>query len=198
MPSKLKTITVFCGASPRVNDTFKQYAYNVGKFLAENNIQIIYGGAKVGTMGMVANGALENGGKVIGITPRLLCNEEFIHENLTELIWVDSMYERKLKMETLSDGFISLPGGYGTLDELFEMLMCGQLGLHQKPVALLNIDGFYNSLIAMTDLMMQTNFLKEDYHDMLIVDDNIFGLLSKMKAYEAPPSKKWVHENEVE
>jgi uncharacterized protein (TIGR00730 family) len=157
----------------------------------------VYGGAKIGLMGAVADGALSEGGKVIGVLPNFLRSKEIAHEGLTELILVESMHERKLEMHELSDGVIALPGGFGTLEELFEMLTWAQLGLHKKPIGILNIDGFYDSLNIMIQTMVDKGFLKVMNQQMLLVSDNIDDLLDKMNNYVAPIVGKWIDEETV-
>ena len=143
-------------------------------------------------MGAVAEGALSRGGEVIGVLPNFLRPKEFAHESLTELIMVESMHERKTKMFDLCNGFIALPGGFGTLEELFEMITWAQLGLHQKPIGLLNIDGFYNSLVDLLSTMVDRGFLKDINRQMLLVSDDINDLLEAMTAYVAPQVAKWI------
>jgi uncharacterized protein (TIGR00730 family) len=186
-------ISVFCGSSYGNNSIYEQKAYELGKHLAENNIELIYGGAKVGLMGALANGALENKGNVIGILPIFLKDKEIAHEGVTQLIWVDSMHERKRMMSELCHGVIALPGGYGTIEEFFEMLTWGQLGLHKKPVALLNINGFFNELISFIDTMVVNGFLKKANQEMLLLDNDIDSLINKMKNYQAPAVDKWIN-----
>ncbi|HTJ52410.1 MAG TPA: TIGR00730 family Rossman fold protein [Cyclobacteriaceae bacterium] len=188
----MKRVTVFCGSSSGSDKIFEEQAYLLGKTLAENKIDLVYGGAKVGLMGAVANGVLQNGGKVIGVLPNFLSVKEIAHEELTELILVETMHERKTKMNELSDGVIALPGGFGTLEELFEMVTWAQLGLHKKPVAILNTNGFYNSLIEMIQKMVDAGFLKQINQQMLLTSDNISGVLEKMKNYQAPVVAKWI------
>jgi len=188
----MKRVTVFCGSSSGSDKIFEEQAYLLGKMLAENKIDLVYGGAKVGLMGAVANGVLQNGGKVIGVLPNFLSVKEIAHEELTELILVETMHERKTKMNELSDGVIALPGGFGTLEELFEMVTWAQLGLHKKPVAILNTNGFYNSLIEMIQKMVVEGFLKEVNQQMLLTSDNISGVLEKMKNYQPPVVAKWI------
>src|SRR5687768_1380717 len=137
----MKSVAIFCGSSSGSDSIYYSQAAMLGKILAHRKIQIVYGGAKVGLMGAVADGALKEGGKVIGVLPNFLKSKEIAHTGLTDLILVESMHERKLKMHELSDGIIALPGGFGTLEELFEMLTWSQLGLHKKPIGLLNING---------------------------------------------------------
>src|SRR5690606_19832394 len=151
----------------------------------------------VGLMGVVANGVLENGGKAIGVLPHFLQSKEIAHGDLTELILVDTMHQRKTKMDDLSDGVIALPGGFGTLEELFEMLTWAQLGLHKKPIALLNIGGFYNELLSLLGTMVKKGFLKSINREMLLVSHDIDELLNMMERYEAPMVGKWIEKEEV-
>ena len=188
----MQRITVFCGSSSGTDEVFKEQAYLLGQTLAKMNIGLVYGGAKVGLMRAVADGALETGGPVIGVIPGFLRNKEIAHEQLTELIVVDTMHERKTKMNALCDGIIALPGGFGTLEELFEILTWGQLGLHRKPVALLNVNGFYDALLELIGTMVSKGFLKEINQKMLIASDNITDLLDQMNHYVAPETPKWI------
>ena len=193
----LTSLSVFCGSSPGNNDMYYQEAFRLGVFLAENSIKLVYGGAKVGLMGAVADGALSNGGTVVGIIPDFLQNKEIAHDGLTELIVVKSMHLRKSVMDEMSDGAIVLPGGFGTLDEMFELLTWGQLGLHKKPIGILNVDGFYDDLIACLDNMVSKNLLRQTNRDMLLVSREIKSLFSLMEAYEAPLKAKWIERDEV-
>lgn len=188
----MKRITVFCGSSFGTDNYFELQAKELGKKLAFENIELIYGGANVGLMGAVANGTLQNSGKVIGVLPIFLKSKEIAHNELTELILVDSMHERKTKMNELCDGVIALPGGFGTLEELFEMLTWGQLGLHEKPIGILNINGFYDNLIVFLDDMVAKGFLKEINRKMVLIDEDIDELITKMKTYKAPITGKWI------
>ncbi|WP_407499625.1 LOG family protein [Elizabethkingia anophelis] len=197
MIKEIKRITVFCGSSFGTESVYEEQAYELGKILAQNTIGLVYGGANVGLMGAVADGVIENGGEAIGVLPHFLEGKEIAHENLTELILVDTMHERKAKMNELSDGVITLPGGYGTLEEFFEMLTWAQLGLHQKPIGILNINGFYDELLAFVQTMVNKGFLKSVNQDMLLVDDSIAGLLNKMRNYKAPEVSKWIKKEEL-
>lgn len=154
----MKNITVFCGSSFGTEEIYKEQAELLGKTLAKQNIGLVYGGANVGLMGAVADGALSENGTVIGVLPNFLRSKEIAHQGLTELILVESMHERKTKMSELCDGVIALPGGFGTLEELFEMLTWAQLGLHKKPIAILNISGFYDSLLELLETMTEKVF----------------------------------------
>ena len=193
----MKRIAIFCGSSFGTDKLFEDQAYLLGKTLAERNTGIVYGGANVGLMGAVANGALQNGGEVIGVLPHFLREKEIAHQGLTQLILVDSMHERKTKMNDLCDGVIALPGGFGTFEEFFEMLTWGQLGLHKKPMALLNIDGFYDALLQMADTMVSKGFLKDINRQMLLSGNAIEEVLEKMENYQAPEAGKWITKSEV-
>lgn len=193
----MKRITVFCGSSFGTEDIYKEQATLLGQTLAKQNIELIYGGANVGLMGAVADGVLNEGGKVIGVLPNFLRSKEIAHLGLTELILVESMHERKTKMSDLCDGVIALPGGFGTLEELFEMVTWAQLGLHKKPIAVLNINGFYDSLIELMKIMVEKGFLKSVNQEMLLVSDNIEDLLEKMRNYVAPTVGKWIDKKDV-
>ncbi|MBM7418966.1 MULTISPECIES: TIGR00730 family Rossman fold protein [Chryseobacterium] len=193
----MKSITVFCGSSFGSDDLYKKQATLLGQTLAKQNIQLIYGGANVGLMGAVADGVLKEGGKAIGVLPNFLQSKEIAHQNLTELILVETMHERKTKMNELCDGVIVLPGGYGTLEEFFEMITWAQLGLHKKPIAILNIDGFYDDLIKLVQKMVDKGFLKQINQEMLLVSDSIDELLEKMRNYHAPIVGKWISKEEV-
>ena len=193
----LKAISVFCGSSNGNDDNFVDQATALGAFLAQKNITIVYGGAKVGLMGAVADGALSGYGKVIGIIPDFIKTKEIAHGGLTELIEVHSMHERKMLMYEKSDGAIILPGGFGTMDEMFELLTWGQLGLHQMPIGILNVEGYYDDLITFLDLMVAKNLLRLSNRQMLLVSNNIEDLYDKMVSYEAPLKAKWINRNQV-
>jgi uncharacterized protein (TIGR00730 family) len=193
----MKNIAIYCGSSSGFSDTYLTFAYDLGKYLALNNHSLVYGGAQVGLMGAVANGFLENGGKAIGIIPSFLQTKEIAHENLTELIVVETMHERKTKMCDLADAVIAIPGGFGTMDEVFEMLTWAQLGLHKKPIGLLNHNGFYDALIIQTQKMVDEGFLSQLNKDMLLVSESIEELMEKMKNYVAPEVPKWLKRSDI-
>ena len=188
----MNKITVFCGSSLGNDKGFEGQAERLGEKLASENIALVYGGANVGLMGALANAVLKNSGKVIGVLPKFLQSKEIAHSGLTELILVNSMHERKTLMNDLCDGAIALPGGFGTLEEDFEMLTWGQLGLHKKPIGLLNVNGFYDNLINFLDNTVDKGLLKETNRKMVLVSDNIEGILTKMKTYKAPNMGKWI------
>lgn len=192
--NKLKSITVFCGASKGNEEIYKEQAVLLGKALAKHKIRLIYGGARIGIMGAVADAVLKNGGEVIGVIPAFLKSKEVAHDALTQLITVQSMHERKARMNELCDGVIALPGGYGTLEELFEMLTWAQLGLHSKPIALLNTNGYYDSLNDMIEAMVKKGFLSNQNQLMLLTSNSVEEILEKMQNYSAPFVPKWINE----
>jgi uncharacterized protein (TIGR00730 family) len=193
----MKSITIFCGSSSGTDALFRRTATETGHVLAERSITIVYGGTKIGLMGAVADGALSRGGRVIGVLPEFLKAKEIAHGGLTELITSGTMHERKVKMHELSDGAIALPGGFGTMDELFEMLTWGQLGLHEKPIALLNVGGFYDPLIEQLARMTEHGFMKEESRTMLLVGDTIDSVLTQMESYSPPVVCKWITQEKI-
>ncbi|MBK5443326.1 MULTISPECIES: LOG family protein [Peribacillus] len=193
----MKTLAVFCGSSKGASNVYLEAAKKLGKELAKRNITLVYGGACVGIMGAVADSVLEAGGKVIGVMPSFLEKREISHKNLTELIVVDSMHERKAKMEELADGFIALPGGPGTLEEFFEIFTWAQLGLHHKPCGLLNINHYYDPLVALFNHMSDEQFLHEKYRSMALVDVEPNGLLDQFNTYEPPTVKSFITEKQT-
>ena len=193
----MKSVVVFCGSSEGKDKRYVETACKLGERLAHDGIKVIYGGSKAGMMGAVANGALEQKGKVIGVLPNFLKHKEVAHTGLTEMIIVKSMHERKTIMHELCEGIIALPGGYGTMEELFEVLTWAQLGHHEKPIGLLNIDGYYDDLIAMVQKMVDHGYSTSDYQRMLLVADNVEELLDKMRNYKAPKVHKWIATDEL-
>lgn len=178
---KIKSILVFCGSKTGNNPLYETTTCQLGKILAEKGITIIYGAGNVGLMGVLADATLAAGGKVEGIIPYFLSNREGGRTDLTELVQVDSMAERKKLMAKRADAVITLPGGYGTLDELFEMLTLVQLSKAAHPIGILNINGFFNPLIAQLDLMEQEGFLRSEHRNLLIVSEDIEELILKME-----------------
>lgn len=190
--NQFKSLSVFCGSSLGNDEKYYLGAQATGKFLADNHIKLVYGGAKVGLMGTIADTCLKNEGHVIGILPHFIQDKEIAHQHLTELIIVDSMHERKTLMYEKSDGAIILPGGFGTLDEMFELLTWGQLGLHQKPIGILNIAGYFNHLFQFLDHMVESGLLRKTNREMIIEGEHIEDLFDKMSHYEAPLKPKWI------
>lgn len=188
----MKSIAVYCGSSKGNNPLFIETAQQLGKTLANRNIELIYGAGNVGLMGEIADAALAAGGKVCGIIPQFLKDWEVCHEGLTELIVTENMHQRKQIIVDRSDAFIALPGGFGTLDELFEILTWGQLKLHAKPVGILNIDGYYDHLIAHIQNIADSKFMQAANLALVIVDDDLERLLEKMENFAQPKADKWV------
>jgi uncharacterized protein (TIGR00730 family) len=189
----MKNIAVFCGSSLGFNEIYKNEAIKLGNYFAKNNIRMIYGGGKIGMMGAIADEILKNNGEVIGVIPGLLRHEEVAHNNITEMIVTKTMSKRKVKISKMVDGYIALPGGFGTLDEIFEALTLNQLGIEQKPVGILNINGFFNHLIKQLDVMVSEGYLKQSNKNMLIVSDSVEALISKMLSYKAPKITKVIN-----
>ncbi|CAN5228233.1 TIGR00730 family Rossman fold protein [soil metagenome] len=180
----MKRIAIYCGSATPADPVYVDVAREVGRTLAERGIGVVYGGGRMGLMGAVADAALAAGGEVIGVIPHALVSAEVAHRGCTELRIVDNMHERKALFTELSDGFITLPGGVGTMDELWEAVSWAQLGYHEKPVGLLNVAGFYDGLIAFNAHMIATGFVRAQHSGILIVDDVLDGLLAKMSAYQ--------------
>lgn len=176
----MKRVCVYCGSSPGQRPVYVERAVEVGRTLAGHGIGLVYGGASVGTMGAMANAALEAGGEVIGVIPRSLVDREVAHPSLSELHVVDGMHERKAKMTALSDGFLALPGGHGTLDELFEALTWAQLGIHEQPIAIWNIEGYWDPLLAMLDRAVEEGFLRPRHRALLFATDDLRQALAHL------------------
>ena len=191
--NKLESVTVFCGSNEGNDTTIISQATQVGETLAQQGITLIYGAAKIGIMGKVAQGALRHNGKVIGVIPEFLKKKELVHYGLHKLVTTKNMHQRKLKMHELSDGFIALPGGLGTLEELFEIVTWAQLGLHDKPIGLLNSNGFYDDIIKMLETMVVKGFLKMENLELLIIDNEIETLLDKMRQFKPSRVPKWLN-----
>jgi uncharacterized protein (TIGR00730 family) len=188
----MKSICVFCGSSSGRDPEFLQAATSLGRLLADEGFRLVYGGASVGLMGAVADAVLQAGGEVTGVLPRNLFLKEVAHAGLTDLRIVESMHERKALMASLSDGFIALPGGFGTFEEFFEILTWAQLGLHGKPMGLLNIRDYYSSLLALADHGVREGFVREEHRALILTDDSSERLLEKMRAFTPLPLPKWV------
>jgi uncharacterized protein (TIGR00730 family) len=188
----VKRVCVFCGSSPGNDPTFATATAALGRALAQAGIGLVYGGGRAGLMGIVADAALAAGGEVIGVIPQALVDRELAHRGCTELHVTPSMHARKALMADLADGFIALPGGIGTLEEVFEVWTWAQLGDHAKPVALLNVAGFYDTLVAFLDEIEAKGFLRHKHGDMLLVDDDPAALTARMRAYAAPETTSWI------
>jgi uncharacterized protein (TIGR00730 family) len=188
----MKRLCVYCGSRPGSQPAYTEAAKNLARALVNRKIEVVYGGASVGTMGVLADTVLAEGGHVIGIIPQAVLGREVVHRGLSDLRVVTSMHERKALMAELSDGFIALPGGLGTLDEVFEILTWGQLGLHQKPCGLLNIRDYYRGLVDFLDHAVSESFITEVHRAMLLMEEEPERLLDQFERYKAPAVAKWV------
>ena len=188
----MNAVCVFCGSHPGNDPAYAEAAQRLGRLLAERDITLVYGGGHVGLMGVIADSALGAGGEVIGVMPRSLVDREIGHTGLTKLHVVSSMHERKALMSELSEGFVALPGGNGTLEEFFEVLTWAQLGEHGKPCGLLNVAGYYDPLLAVFDRMVDRAFLKEEHRGLVLVEEDPSALLERFDNYEPPRTIKWV------
>lgn len=190
----MKTLCVYCGSNSGSRPIYTERAIALGTRLAKDGIALVYGGGNVGLMGVVADSVLAAGGEVIGVIPEQLVNWEVAHKDVTRLEVVGSMHERKARMFDLSDGFIALPGGFGTLDEMFEMLTWRQLGIGDKPCAFFDVEGFYTPLMGMLDRMVAERFLHPDQRDDLWHGDDLDAMLAWMRAYQPAQADKWMDE----
>ncbi len=188
----MKNICVFCGSSTGLDPVYVNEAKKLARSFVKNNLALVYGGGSIGIMGVLANEILERKGRVIGVIPRFLYDLEVGHDGVTELFIVESMHERKQKMAEISDGFLALPGGFGTLEEMAEILTWVQLKLIRKPIGILNIDGFFDHLLALFDHMVETGFLKRNNRQLLSVHEDPENVLEELKSIPAFTSDKWI------
>jgi len=192
----LRTICVYCGSNPGNRSEYAAAAQALGRLLVDEGIRLVYGGGRVGLMGVIAEAVMAAGGEAIGIIPAALDRREIAHRGVTELRIVGSMHERKALMNELSDGFIALPGGFGTFEELCEMLTWSQLGIHDKPVGLLNVTGFYDPFLRLLDHAVAERFLHPDHRSLLLSDIDAPTLLDRMRAFVPPATPKWLDQGE--
>ena len=188
----MKRICVFCGSSPGARPEYRTAAINLGDALVARGIGLVYGGANVGLMGVIAESVQRGGGEVIGVIPQSMVKKELAFTGLSDLRIVGSMHERKAVMADLADGFIAMPGGLGTLEEFFEVLTWTQLGIHRKPSGILNVEGYFDTLLAFLDYSVAERFVKEVYRSMLIVDRDPAHLLDRFTSYVPPKVEKWL------
>jgi uncharacterized protein (TIGR00730 family) len=189
---RMKRLCVFCGSSNGVQPVYAESARALGIVLASKSIGLVYGGGNVGLMGVVADAVMERGGEVIGVIPEALVQRELAHRAVTELIVVRSMHERKAKMAELSDAFVAMPGGYGTFEEFCEIITWAQLGLHRKPCALFNVQGYYDSFLALFDRAVVEGFVHPSNRGLVLQETEPKGLLNLLAAYEPPLTEKWI------
>ena len=193
----MKSVCVFCGSNPGARPDYVAAAAATGRAIAQAGLTLVYGGASIGCMGALADAALSADGRVVGVIPQALIDKEIAHQGLSANLVTHSMHERKAKMADMADGFIALPGGAGTMEETFEVWTWGQLGLHEKPLALLNVAGFFDPLVAFLDHQTAEAFMKPAHRDMLLVGDDPNEVLERMARYEAPDVTKWIGRGET-
>ncbi|MCG8407344.1 MAG: TIGR00730 family Rossman fold protein [Phycisphaerales bacterium] len=189
--TQLSRLCVFCGSNSGANAIYRTVAVEFGEMLAREGITLVYGGGNVGLMGIIADAVLHHDGRVIGVIPHGLARKEVVHTGLTELHRVDTMHQRKAMMADLADGFVALPGGLGTLDEMFEILTWAQIGIHSKPCAFLNIDGYYDKLFSFLDELVEQQFVKPEHRALALVTDDHREVLQRLRQYEPPHTEKW-------
>lgn len=192
----MQRICVFCGAHAGTKPAYLESARRLGGLLVERNVELVNGGGQVGMMGATADAVLAQGGRAIGVIPHGLSGKEIAHQDMTELHIVPNMHARKALMAKLSDGFIALPGGFGTLEELFEVTTWSQLGIHRKPIGLANVAGYYDPLLTMIDRAVEEGFIRPEYRQLLLSDSDEAALLDQMIAYRAPDLKRWITPDE--
>ncbi len=193
----MKRICVFCSSNNGADPIYLETAKKLGVFLVKEKIELVYGGGRVGLMGKIADTVMENGGKVIGVIPEALAEKEVAHEGLTELKVVSSMHERKALMAELSDGFIALPGGFGTFEELCEIITWAQLGFHDKPCGFLNINSYYEPLIELFDKATNEGFVRQEHRNIVLIQEDIQKMIEAMREYKPPILEKWLDKDET-
>ena len=193
----MQALTVFCGANTGSDPVYTEVARQMGHLLASEGIALVYGGGKVGLMGVIADAVLEKGGKVIGVIPHFLAHKEVEHTGVTEMHYSETMHERKMRMFELSDGAIAMPGGFGTLDELFELCTWAQLGHHEKPLAILNVNGFYDTLLQFLNRVVSDGFLKIENRGIILDAVQPTEVLKKMRNYQPVHVPKWIRKEEI-
>lgn len=186
----MKSVAVFCASAYGNDPIYRTSAFSTGKVLAQRGLDVLYGGSRLGLMGDLANGALEAGGKVIGVLPEFLRDREVAHLGISELVLVKSMHERKKILNERSDAILTLPGGFGTMEEFFELLTWSQLGLHSKPIGILNVNGVYDPLISLFDRMVDEGFVRSESRSLVIIESDLPILLDAMDGYVAPVKAK--------
>lgn len=195
--NKLKAVCVYCGSNFNGDATLRKAIKQLAQTLVKQEIKLVYGGGSVGVMGVLANDILELGGLVTGVIPQFLMDKEVGHKGVTEMIVTENMHQRKQKMADLSDGFVILPGGFGTLEEFFEVLTWLQLGLHNKPIGVLNVGGFYDPLFAQMEMMVQSKFLKPANRDLVFNESDAETLIDKMDNFSAIPDEVWFRDRNL-
>jgi len=193
----LKSVCVFCGANYNGDPKLKEAVEQLAEVMVSRDIALIFGGGKVGVMGMIADAVLQRGGKAIGVIPEFLMDKEVGHTGLTHMHVVDTMHQRKQMMNDLCDGIVTLPGGFGTLEEFFEVLTWLQLGLHKKPIGILNVNGFYDFLLKQMDVMVEQRFLKPANRELVLTSDDAAELINIMSQFDPNPDEVWFKERNL-
>lgn len=193
----MKRICAFCGSRRGVRETYRAAVREFGELLARQGIGLVYGGGRIGLMGIIADAVLAGGGEVIGVIPHMLTSEEIAHRGLTELRVVATMHERKAAMAELADGFVTLPGGYGTFEEFFEIVTWAQLGLHRKPCGVLNVEGYFDPLLRLVDHAVEEGFIRTEQRSLIIDDGSAERLLRRMSRYTAPVGAPLLHPGDI-
>lgn len=193
----MKSVCVYCGSNVGSLPSYRESARALGRLLAAEGLKLIYGGGQVGLMGTLADAVLSAAGEAVGIIPRALADRELAHQGLTELRIVGSMHERKMLMAELSDGFIAMPGGFGTFEEFCEILTWAQLGMHAKPCGLLNVEGYYDSLLSLFDRAVADGFVRQEHRDIVLTASQPSDLLAAMRQYHPPAAHKWIDLDET-
>lgn len=193
----MKRICIFCGSSSGTRAEYRSAARAMGATLAARGIGLVYGGGNVGLMGEVADAVMTGGGEVIGVIPQALVDREVAHHGVTELRVVKSMHERKALMADLSDGFVAMPGGFGTFEEICEIITWAQLGIHAKPCGLLNVEGYYDSLLTLFDEAVEEGFVKPQFRDIVLAESDPVRLLKLFESYQPPPLPRWIERDET-
>ena len=193
----MRNICVFCGSQSGADPRYRQAAIELGGLLAQRGHGLVYGGGHVGLMGIIADAVLEAGGSVTGVIPRPMTERELAHETVTKLYVVSSMHERKALMASLSDAFIALPGGYGTLEELFEVIAWAQLGIHRKPIGLLNVAGYFDALLSLVDHMIGEGFIKTKHRGLFVTAEQPQVILDALQRHQMPATRRWLTEEET-
>jgi uncharacterized protein (TIGR00730 family) len=194
---RIESVCVFCGSDRGTKPVYEATARAMGKLLAERGVRLVYGGGNIGLMGVVADAAMGSGGTVVGVIPKALADKELAHHGITELYVVESMHERKSKMASLSDAFVALPGGYGTLEEFCEIVTWSQLGIHAKPVGLLNVEGYYDAMLRQFDHGVAESFIRPQHRDLVLASDTPDGLFGQLASYTPSVSEKWITDAET-
>ena len=193
----MNRICVFCGSKMGINPRFLETAIQLGRVLAERRLDLVYGGASIGLMGAVADSVMAGGGKVVGVIPEAMASKEVAHNGLTEMHVVSSMHERKSMMARLADAFVALPGGFGSFEELLEMITWAQLGIHQKPVGILNVSGYYDPLIQLFERAIEEDFIRPSNRQLFLVDQEPDRLIQTLLTHKLPEVKRWITERET-